>query len=300
MAAGWRRFVPSVRGFSAVALYIGVLVCGSERGAAQSQAERVTVVSSAPIYLLPDSTRSPLRTAAAGTILEVVTDEGAWMQVRFQDPQFGLRVGYVESRFIRRPAPAELRPLDLSVPQSSPASPVSSPSSASASSAGSRPQGGLSNEVDSEVPGAGSTEIMALGSVTGASVDGEVATEVLLQGFMGVFVNRRIEVGATVTGFKITDFDMLGSAGGVALLNFPTDSMFLPFVGGGIGKGFGYSSLVGNPWYIDVEGGFRILTPRRGGALIVRPFYQRQFFSGVLGDTSINLFGVALGASVFF
>jgi hypothetical protein len=93
---------------------------------------------------------------------------------------------------------------------------------------------------------------------------------------------------------------MLGSAGGLVLVNFPNNGAFLPFVGGGVGKGFGYSSLVGNPWYIEVEGGFRILTPRRGGALIIRPFYQRQFYSGVFGDSDLDLFGLALGASILF
>jgi hypothetical protein len=293
----WRRFVGSGRGVIAFALFIGVLVCCDEPGFAQAQTERVTVISNAPIYLLPDSARAPLRTAAAGTVLEVVTDEGPWIQVRFQDPQFGVRVGYVESRFIRRAAQQpELRPLDLSVPQSRSALapvPASQPPA-------SRPPGDVPNGSDGDALDAGSTEIMALGSLTGASVEGEIATEALLQVFTGVFASRHLEFGATVTGYKITGFDMLGAAGGIAVVNFPNNSRFFPFVGGGVGKGFGYSSLVGNPWYIDVEGGFRILTPRRGGALIIRPFYQRQFFSGVLGDSDLNLFGVALGASVMF
>ena len=148
----WRRFVGSGRGVIAFALFIGILVCCDKPGFAQAQTERVTVINNAPIYLLPDSARAPLRTAAAGTVLEVVTDEGPWIQVRFQDPQFGIRVGYVESRFIRRAAQQpELRPLDLSVPQSSSAlasAPASQPPAA-------RPPGDVPNGSDGDVLVAG-------------------------------------------------------------------------------------------------------------------------------------------------
>jgi hypothetical protein len=57
---------------------------------------------------------------------------------------------------------------------------------------------------------------------------------------------------------------------------------------------------MGNPWYVDVQGGFRVLTPRGGGALVVRPFYQRQFYPETLAGGDMNLFGVAIGASVIF
>ena len=144
----------------------------------------------------------------------------------------------------------------------------------------------------------GGTEIVALGSLTGVSANGDTTTELLMQVFAGVFANRHLEIGGVLTGNKLGDFDMLGSAGAVGIVNFPNNSLVLPFIGGGVGKGFRYSDLVGNPWYIDVHGGFRVLTSRGGGALVVRPFYQRQFYSGTFGDGNLNLFGVAIGASV--
>jgi hypothetical protein len=208
-----------------------------------------------------------------------------WLQVRFQDPQFGPRVGYVQAKFVRR------SPIDLSIRQTSPPAP---------SDASPQPRGDAIDDLREGSPEAGTTEIMALGSVTGVSAEGEMTSEVLLSAFTGVFANRHLEVGGTVTGYKFADSDILGSVAAVGLVNFPNDSPLLPFIGGGVGKGFGYSPLIGNPWYVDIEGGFRILTPRRGGALIIRPFYQRQFFSGTFGEGDLNLFGLALGASIFF
>jgi hypothetical protein len=53
--------------------------------------------------------------AAAGSVLTFLTEENGWTQVQFQDPQFGLRTGWVQNRFVRVDRP-ELQPLDLSVP----------------------------------------------------------------------------------------------------------------------------------------------------------------------------------------
>lgn len=83
---------------------------------AQTPLTRAIVTTVAPIMLVPDAARVPLRTAAVGTSLEVLGEEGDWLNVRFRDPQFGPRVGYVETRFVRVIRP-ETQPLDLSVPE---------------------------------------------------------------------------------------------------------------------------------------------------------------------------------------
>jgi hypothetical protein len=81
------------------------------------------VTTAAPIFLLPDARRTPLRTAAAHTRLRVVEErEDGWVRVEFQDPQFGLRIGYIEARFIRIQR-AELTPMDLSVRDRAPTPP---------------------------------------------------------------------------------------------------------------------------------------------------------------------------------
>lgn len=76
------------------------------------------VTQPAPIYLAPDASRQPLRVARDGSRLRVVEQSNGWFTVQFQDPQFGLRTGYVESRYVRVEPSAALQPMDLSVAES--------------------------------------------------------------------------------------------------------------------------------------------------------------------------------------
>lgn len=59
-----------------------------------------------PVYLLPDTSRQPLMVAKAGSSVRVLGTEGAWVNVQFQDGQYGRRVGYVESRLLALGPPA--------------------------------------------------------------------------------------------------------------------------------------------------------------------------------------------------
>ena len=59
------------------------------------------VIENAPVFLLPDATRLPLRIAQAGSQVRVIQQAGEWSTVQFQDPEFGQRTGYVQSRFLR-------------------------------------------------------------------------------------------------------------------------------------------------------------------------------------------------------
>jgi len=72
------------------------------------------VTTTAPIFIVPDSSREPLRVAAAGTILNVLKEEGDWVQVQFADPQWGPRTGWIASKSIRISRP-DLQPMDLSI-----------------------------------------------------------------------------------------------------------------------------------------------------------------------------------------
>ena len=74
-----------------------------------------TVIANAPIYIEPKVLPIPLRTAAPGTRLEVLMEQGDWIQVRFGDPMLGPRVGWVQANLIRIERP-ELQPMDLSLP----------------------------------------------------------------------------------------------------------------------------------------------------------------------------------------
>jgi hypothetical protein len=77
--------------------------------------DRAVVLENAPIVLTPEPNRTPLRVAAAGTVLIAREEQNGWLHVQFQDPQFGLRTGYIETRFVRIER-ANLQPLDLTVP----------------------------------------------------------------------------------------------------------------------------------------------------------------------------------------
>lgn len=76
------------------------------------------VLADAPIFLLPDANRVPLRVAARGTTLTVVQDGKEWIQVEFRDPEYGTRQGYIQAKFVQRDS---LQPMDLSVSGAKPA-----------------------------------------------------------------------------------------------------------------------------------------------------------------------------------
>ncbi len=89
---------------------------------AQAQA-RISAVATdvSPVYLRPDGTLPPLRTAAPGTRFVVVKESGEWVHVEFEDPEHGRRVGWVRRSQVRIDNPATT-PMDLSVPDRATAS----------------------------------------------------------------------------------------------------------------------------------------------------------------------------------
>ena len=106
---------------------IAAAVCVMSGLIALAQEPSSTLVMDAPIFLLPTTSGSPLRWLRGGTVVEIIDGKAQWLQVRFRDPRFGLRIAFVESRFVR-PSGASLVPMDLSVagakPQNSPPSPA--------------------------------------------------------------------------------------------------------------------------------------------------------------------------------
>jgi hypothetical protein len=80
-----------------------------------AHSQEAVVTTAAPIFLMPDVRRTPLRTAAANSRLRVIEEQpDGWVKVEFRDPQFGMRIGFIEARYIKISRP-ELVPLDLSV-----------------------------------------------------------------------------------------------------------------------------------------------------------------------------------------
>lgn len=73
-------------------------------GAEPSRSARLdagVILEAAPVFLLPDATRTPLRTLEAGTSVRVLEEKGDWVRIEFRDNQYGARVGYVQRRFVQ-------------------------------------------------------------------------------------------------------------------------------------------------------------------------------------------------------
>lgn len=68
-------------------------------GTRVQQTAAVTV--EAPVFLLPDATRKPLRMLPPGTSLVIVRVQEDWLQVSFNDAQFGRRTGWIERKFVK-------------------------------------------------------------------------------------------------------------------------------------------------------------------------------------------------------
>jgi hypothetical protein len=85
----------------------------SAQAAAQPRRTAATavVITEAPVYLLPDAKRKPLRMLPVNTPLTVTRTQGDWLEVTFNDPQFGRRTGWIEQKFVKvspaQPTPAE-------------------------------------------------------------------------------------------------------------------------------------------------------------------------------------------------
>jgi hypothetical protein len=73
-----------------------------------------TVSQNAPIYIRAETMPTPLRVAAPGTRLRVLSESQDWLQVEFSDPQFGPRVGWTQREFVTMNGDATQKPLDLS------------------------------------------------------------------------------------------------------------------------------------------------------------------------------------------
>lgn len=74
---------------------------GPGRGLPSQRLDEAVMIEAAPAFLLPDTTRTPLRVLERGTRLRVLEERGDWVRVEFNDPQFGPRVGYVQRKYVQ-------------------------------------------------------------------------------------------------------------------------------------------------------------------------------------------------------
>ena len=148
--------------------------------------------------------------------------------------------------------------------------------------------------------GVGTKELTIGGSFTGSKSSAATSTFRVfeLSTHLGFVMSKHLEVlaGANVT--KVGDLDPRGALTGGLLYNFKQDGRIIPFAGATFGKALGTAAT--SP-ILDLHGGFRVMTPGGGGALIIRPFYQRQLQSiNVFGRSDFHRFGVSFGPSIFF
>jgi opacity protein-like surface antigen len=111
-----------------------VFMIATASGTVDAQSNAAVTLEDAPVYLLPDVTRTPLRILARSTPLRVLRDDGDWLQVEFQDRQFGARIGYIEKkkvRIIREPVasvtPPSTEPARQPQPPEKPGRPQAAP-----------------------------------------------------------------------------------------------------------------------------------------------------------------------------
>jgi hypothetical protein len=82
---------------------LAVFVAGTAHGQYSGRNAATIVTDGAPIFLLPDSSRTPLTTLPAGTSVRVLGIDGEWVNLEFRDGIFGARKGYVLKRHVKLP-----------------------------------------------------------------------------------------------------------------------------------------------------------------------------------------------------
>lgn len=85
---------------------------------AQSTLRTATTTVAAPVFLTANENQTPLRVAKEGSVLLLLDLTGDWCHVEFQDPDFGRRVGYIQTKYVRLNTTPSETPVNLSVPPS--------------------------------------------------------------------------------------------------------------------------------------------------------------------------------------
>lgn len=268
------------------------ILFGTQSGFAQSTAVPARTLQTAVLLSDPRGDSALVITVPPGVVIELVGGQsGEWYQARTIGPV--VRVGWIHRTMI------ELLPADAAS-----ALPAAVPPNPNAASQPPQGRSDIGGPIESDfVPGR--TELIVDGGMSGWSASGGTTQIFQLDSLVGFVVSQYFEVIGSASVFKASDVDAFGSFGGGLLVNVRDTGPVVPFVGGVVGRGFGASALFGglvnDPTFVNVSAGFRVLTRGGGGALIVRPFYERYFNSSDIVPTSqVNRFGVSLGAAILF
>jgi hypothetical protein len=100
-----------IRWCAAFASVLVLFVAGIAHGQGQYSGRNATtiVTDGAPVFLLPDSSRTPLVNLPAGTSVRILGIDGEWVNLEFRDGIFGARKGYVLKMHVKLPETATPR-----------------------------------------------------------------------------------------------------------------------------------------------------------------------------------------------
>jgi hypothetical protein len=264
------------------------VVFWTHNGFAQTRAATARTVESAALLSDPRGDSALVAAVPPGLVIEVFSRSGDWYQARTMGSV--VRVGWIHRALI------ELLPADAGAALQSTGSAVPSPSQQGSEDVPPPPESDFSS---------GHIELLIDGGMAGWNEAGETVGVFQIDSVVGFVASQHLEFVVSTSMLKAAGVDAFGTFGGGVLVNFRGDGPVVPFLGGVIGRGFGASSLfrglVDDPTFVNASGGVRVLTRGGGGALIVRPFYERYFnSSGIFPVSDVNRFGISLGASILF
>ena len=257
-----------------------LLLLFAAAAAGQSPALTGTVIAVAPIYLQPTS-QTPLRVAAVGTVLKVLKEEGDWVQVEFNDPQWGPRVGWVQAKLIEISTPG-LAPMDLSIPKKERPTPAASQQPVA-------PKGTAALDLHTR-EGAWFSIGLGLGSLGCEGCD--VRWNGLSGGLsVGTAITDRFMLGVGTTGYSRTiDGDLLT----VGTLDGRIRFYFTNTGGGHLNFGLGVGTLsyageteVGLGLMLGLGWDFRI-----GRNVSITPFWNGFAMSNSTADANVGQLGI--------
>lgn len=186
---------------AAAVLVAAFCLQGAVPARAQQPGGRITAVTaaSAPVFILPDTERTPLRTLPPGTRLRVLREQVDWLRVEFDDPWWGPRVGYVEKKLVEMIEEIEpARPRDAAPMQPEPAPPVRSGQAPDPDRVWIDVNGGVAVSGEREYSAAGVRRIAGQDATFRA--DYQLPAGPVFEVGAGVMVARHIGVGATLGG----------------------------------------------------------------------------------------------------
>ena len=263
------------------------VLLGTQSGFAQTPPVAARTIESSVLVQEPRGDSNVVMTVPPGVVVQLFARSGDWYQARTMGSV--ARTGWIHRAVV------ELLSADATVLLPNGTAVAPEPQTPPATSA-------LLPEPDFS---AGHVELVVEGGMAGWNSAGETVGVFQLDSLIGVVASQHFEIVLSTSILKASGVDAFGTFGGGLLANFRENGPIVPFVGGVIGRGFGASSLfaglVDDPTFVNASAGFRILTRGGGGALIIRPFYERYFNSSdIVPVSDVNRFGISLGASILF